>query len=133
MKIVILVLSVIIAGCTAQKTVQKSTVPKINTKDSTSYELLVFDSGFDSWYTLKNSPALARSKAYYHDWNVRYVQAWNNKVMESHHSGTFSDLINYEFNVDYPYEIEHKLFYYFQYVEHELHIPILKQGPQSVF
>jgi hypothetical protein len=133
MKYTLFILAIMITGCTLQKPAQKSSAPKINTEDSLQYELLVFDTGFDTWYTLKNSPALARGKGYYHDWNVRYVQAWNNKVMGSRHSGIFSDLINYEFNVDYPYEIEHELFYYFQYIEQELHVPILKQGPQAVF
>jgi hypothetical protein len=131
MKHLALILFIVTAGCASQKVVQKSTAPKISTEDSIQYELLVFDTGFESWYTLKNSPALSRSKGYYHDWNVRYVQGWNTKVMESHHSEIFSDLINYEFYVNYPYEIEHKLFYYFQYIEQELHISILKQGPSG--
>lgn len=32
------------------------------------------------------------------------------------------------FTEDYPFEIEHKLFYYFQFVEKKLNIPILS-GP----
>lgn len=129
MKYTTFIIAILIAGCTAQKTAQKSTTPKITGKDSTQYELIVLDPGFESWYTLKNSPALSRNKAYYHNWNVQYVQAWNNKVMSSHHSGIFGNRIDYDFNVDYPFEIEHKLFYYFQYVEQVLHIQILEYGP----
>jgi hypothetical protein len=129
MKYTVFIFALIIANCTTQKTVQKSTAPKITSEDSIHYELLVFDTGFDSWYVLKNSPALTHSKDYYHNWNIQYVQEWNNKVMSSRHSEIYGDRIDYDFNVDYPFEIEHKLFYYFQYVEQVLHVSILKSGP----
>ncbi len=129
MKYSAFIIAILIAGCTAQKTALKSKGPKITGKDSTEYKLIVLDPGFESWYAIKNSPALYRSKAYYHDWNVQYVQAWNNKVMTSANSGIFGNRIDYNFNVDYPFKIEHKLFYYFQYVEHVLHVNILENGP----
>ena len=126
--IILLFLSV---ACASQKAAQKSHAPKIKADDSLEYELLVFDVEFDSWYLLKNSPALSRSKSYYHDWNVRYVNEWNYKIFASRHNEIFGDLIDYHFEVDYPYEIEHKLFYYFQFVEQVLKIPILKYSPQA--
>lgn len=126
---ILLLLSI---ACSSQKATLKSKAPKIKTDDSTEYELLVFDVGFESWYSLHNSPAFSRSRDYYHDWNVQYVQEWNYKVIDSRHSEFFGDQIDYNFNVHYPYEIEHKLFYYFQYVEHELKIPILKSNPHGV-
>ena len=126
---ILLILSV---ACSTQKVAQKSKAPKIKSDDSTEYELLVFDVEFETWYTLHDSPALSRSKQFYHDWNTQYVQEWNNKVISSRHSEIFGDQIDYEFNVDYPFEIEHKLFYYFQYVEHVLKIPILRNSPHGV-
>lgn len=109
----------------------KSHAPKIKTDDSTEYELLVFDNGFESWYILHNSPALSRSIDYYHDWNTQYVQEWNNRVISSQHSEIFGDPIDYDYNVHYPFEIEHKLFYYFQYVEQVLKIHLLKDSPRG--
>ncbi len=129
MKYLAFIIVVFIAGCTSQKTAQKLSVPKITDKDSTEYELLVFDPGFESWYIMKNSPTLARGKNYYHTWNMLYVQEWNDRIISSRHSGIFGEKIDYVFNVDYPFEIEHKLFYYFQYVEQVLHVRILKNGP----
>jgi hypothetical protein len=104
--------------------------PKIAVNDSTEYELIVFDPGFESWYALRNSAVQAKSKEYYHSWNIQYVSEWNNRVMTSRHSGIYGSQIDYRSNEDYPFEIEHKLFYYFQYVEHELHIPLLRNGPK---
>ena len=44
----------------------------------------------------------------------------------------FQTIIGYEPNVDYGFKLNHKLFYYFQYVEHKLRIPILSNGPVGV-
>jgi len=129
MKYIVFIIAIFITGCTTQKSAQKSQSPKITGKDSTEYKLIVLDPGFESWYALKNSPALKRSKVYYHDWNVQYVYAWNNKVMSSHYPDIFGERIDYNFNVNYPFKIEHKLFYYFQYVEQVLHVRILENGP----
>lgn len=126
------ILLIITAACTSQKVAHKSPAPKIKGEDSTEYELLVFDVGFESWYDFHNSPALSRSKTYYHDWNIQYVQEWNNRVISSRHSELFGDRIDYDFDVDYPYEIEHKLFYYFQYVEQVLKVHLLKNSPHGV-
>jgi hypothetical protein len=130
MKPLLILSLVFLAACISQKTKERHLAPKISVNDSTQYELLVFDPGFVSWYALKNSNTLARNKEYYHNWNIQYVSEWNNKVISSRHSGIYGQPIEYHSNEDYPFEIEHKLFYYFQYVEHELGIPLLKNGPK---
>lgn len=97
--------------------------------DSTQYELIVFDSGFESWYAIQNSPTKFRSKEYYESWNKQYVLAWNNKAMTSRNKEFFETIVGYEFNTDYGFELNHKLFHYFMYVENELKIPIVANGP----
>jgi len=129
MKILLFVSLVLFAACTSQKTVNRHQSPRIAVNDSTQYELIVFDTGFDSWYATKNSEAQARSKEYYHSWNIQYVSEWNNRVTTSRHSDLYGSPIDYRPNEIYPFEIEHKLFYYFQYVEHVLRIPLLRNGP----
>ncbi|MDD2286878.1 MAG: hypothetical protein PHQ11_15940, partial [Paludibacter sp.] len=42
-------------------------------EDSVAYELIVFDTGFETWYLLQNSPASYRSQQYYENWNRQYV------------------------------------------------------------
>lgn len=112
-----------IAACGSQRPLQKASAPEITPDDSTEYELIVFDHGFETWYLLKKSPALDHGLQYYKTWNRQYVDEWN------YRSGTsrfFSSHINYDTSENYPFEIEHKLYYYFQYVEQELGIPILR-------
>lgn len=128
MKQLILLLTKLLAACSTQKLAKKHP-PEISGKDSTEYELLVFDPEFESWYAIHNSDVQAKSKEYYHSWNIQYVNEWNYRVTTSRHSGLYGQPINYDANADYPFEIEHKLFYYFQYVQHVLHIPLLRNGP----
>jgi hypothetical protein len=121
------VFALLLAACSVQKPVKQLSTPEIKPEDSTEYELIVFDPGFETWYLLKKSPAMDHSIDYYKNWNMQYVQAWNNS---SGMRNLFGSPINYEYREKYPFELEHKLYYYFQYVENELKIPILNPGSQ---
>lgn len=102
------------------------------TNDSVEYELVVLDTGFDSWYLMQDSPANYRTQQFYEGWNFQYVTAWNNHVRLPGRRSFFQTIIGYDPSVDYGFKLNHKLFYYFQYVEHVLNIPILGYGPQGV-
>lgn len=104
----------------------------ITNKDSLEYELIVLDPGFDTWYMLQDSPARYRSQQYYENWNRQYVSEWNSLARQPRRNSFFETIIGYEPGVDYGFELNHKLFYYFQYVEHKLKIPILSNRPVSV-
>ena len=116
------ILGLMIAACGVQKSAQKIKSPEIAVNDSTEYELIVFDPGFENWYLLKDSPAMAHGIEYYKTWNIQYVQEWNYR---SHTSRLLGPPIDYDPHENYPFEIEHKLYYYFLYVEDILKIPIL--------
>ena len=101
-------------------------------EDSTEYELIVLDPGFDSWYMLQDSPARYRTQQYYEGWNRQYVSEWNALARQPGRRSFFNTIIGYEPNEDYGFELNHKLFYYFQYVENVLGIPILTNRPRGV-
>jgi len=101
-------------------------------EDSVEYELIVFDTGFETWYMIQNSPARYRSQQYYENWNQQYVSAWNYLATQPRKRSFFEPIIGYEPGVDYGFELNHKLFYYFQYVEHVLGIQILTHRPVGV-
>ncbi len=96
--------------------------------DSVEYELIILDPGFESWFLMYSRPDWYHSQRYYETWNLQYVTAWNAKVMTPRYSRFFETTIGYEPFTDYGLELNHKLFYYFQYVERELKIPVLPQG-----
>lgn len=132
--ILFIILAVVIASCSAPKNAVKieTNGNEVVQEDSTEYELIVFDSGFESWYLLHNSPARYRSQEYYENWNHQYVNQWNYLSMHSRRRSFFEPIVGYEPGVDYGFELNHKLFYYFQYVERVLRIPILPNRPVGV-
>lgn len=99
--------------------------------DSIEYDLETFDIKFESWYKTQNSPANHRAQSYYENWNRQYVSAWNAKSMTSGNS-FFEPIIGYYPGTDYGFELNHELFYYFQYVENVLKIKIMSVSPRVV-
>jgi hypothetical protein len=106
--------------------------PEIEQKDSVQYDLETFDGRFETWYTLQNNPSQYHSQSYYEMWNRRYVAAWDEKAMNPQRNPFFEPIVGYDPTTDYGFELNHKLFYYFQYVEHVLKIPIMSDGPHVV-
>lgn len=122
----------LIFACSSNKELSVQTTEKEIENDSISYELIVLDPGFETWFLPNSRASWNRSQDYYENWNRRYVNAWNYKEMGYRHFQLLDGYIDYNPQVDYGVEINHKLFYYFQYVEHVLNIPIIHGGPRAV-
>lgn len=122
-----------IVACSTQKGVVKveSNNEESVVEDSLEYELETFDGKFESWYVIHKSQAKYRSQQYYENWNRQYVSAWNNNAMHGRRNSFFEPIVGYEYNVDYGFDLNHKLFYYFQYVEHVLKIQIMPGGSRA--
>ena len=103
-------------------------------KDSTEYELIIFDPGFDTWFITHSRPVWYYSQDYLEMWNQQYVVAWNEKALSPRYSRYFESTIDWDHSADYGLELNHKLFHYFQYVEKELKINILPpgMGPKTI-
>ncbi len=125
----------LIAACSTQKglVTVKSNIGESSVEDSLEYALETFDGKFETWYQLHNSPSMYRSQQYYENWNRQYVSAWNFNAMSERKNSFFEPIVGYESTVDYGFEINHELFYYFQYVEQVLKIQIMPGGPNAVF
>jgi hypothetical protein len=123
---------VLILSCATTRNVPENTDLQDNVPDSTEYEMIVMDPGFESWFAVNSKPDWYHSQTYYENWNRQYTHAWNSKINTFPHGHLLSTSVNYEDNIDYGLEINHKLFYYFKYVERVLRIPILKNGPRHV-
>ncbi len=124
-----------VASCSTQKKVAKTKakpVVKVAKKDSVEYKLETFDQNFETWYAMQNNPSTYRPLSYYEYWNRQYVSEWNAKAANPIRNPFFNSIIDYNTSVNYGFKLNHKLFYYFQYVEHVLKIPILPNGPHVV-
>lgn len=127
--------AIVIAACSTQKgtvEIKSNGDEAVAEADSVEHELETFDPEFETWYTLHDSPAQYRSETYYETWNRQYVSAWNSKAMSPGSSSFFEPIIGWDPTVDYEFEIDHELFYYFQYVENVLGIQIMSGGPKSL-
>ena len=128
----LIVLLAVFAACSTPKNIQLKEVAEDDEKDSVSYELIVLDPGFESWFITYSRPSWYHSQSYYENWNQQYVNAWNYHSIWRRNSQLLEGQINYEPLIDYGLEINHKLFYYFQYVERVLKIPIIENGPRAI-
>ncbi len=123
---------VFVYACSTQKNavqVNKSET-EIIAEDSVEYDVETFDSKFESWYEFYKSPAMYRSQSYYEAWNQQYVLAWNQKCLHPSRRWNFEQVVGYDPNEDYGFELNHKLFHYFMYVENVLKINIIPNGPR---
>lgn len=130
-KILVLLIMVFVLACASKKEVIKTHPPEleITAADSVEYDLETFDTRFETWYEFQKNPSQYRQQSYYEIWNRQYVSAWNAKSI-SYKSGFFEPIIGYDPTVDYGFEINHELFYYFMYVERVLKIKIMSGGPR---
>jgi hypothetical protein len=131
--LLMIIMGTLLWACATQKgvvRVEKS--DEITANDSLEYELVTFDGKFESWYIMQNVPSRFRSQEYYENWNHQYVNAWNYNSTQSGKNNFFEYIHGYDPTIDYGFELNHKLFYYFQYVENVLKIKILPAGPKAV-
>jgi len=126
----------LIASCSTQKNTVKigeKDELEITANDSLEYDVETFDAKFETWYQLHDNPSQYRSEEYYESWNHRYVSAWNANAANPQKSWFFESIIGYDYTEDYGFELNHELFYYFQYVENVLGIQIIEGGgPKAV-
>lgn len=95
------------------------------------YGMETFDPKFKTWYRQQKEAQDNRSESFYEAWNKKYVMAWNEKARSAKNS-FFEPIVGYSDSIDYDFELDHQLFYYFRYVEKELRVPILPDGPDSI-
>jgi hypothetical protein len=126
-------LILVFVACSTKRNIVeiKNKTVEVATEDSIEYQLETFDQRFETWYLLHNNPSQYHSQSYYEGWNRQYVSAWNANAMNSRKSSFFEPIVGYDRTIDYGFELNHKLFYYFQYVEHVLKIQIMSGGPNA--
>ena len=96
-------------SCTSQKEVAQNKKGRCAIKDSTQYELIVFDSGFDFWL------ASQHSESYYQSMNHLYAIEWNRRYAAG--DPRINSYIDYSLNRDYGFDFNYKLYMYFRFFE----------------
>jgi len=85
----------------------------------TEYEIIIIEPGFNTWLQ-----AIARPEGYYSQnfletRNRLMVIEWNQRVIQPQrfNSNLYEMQINYEYGVDYGYDVNYKLYNYFIYFQ----------------
>ena len=108
------------------KTTQSAKPQKIelvpNDQDSTEYDLIIMDAGFQPWFDMNRKPIWYYTKDYLATWNRQYVLAWNAIVRDplsipQKADNPFILEIDYWPNIDYGIDLNYKLYHYFKYIE----------------
>lgn len=121
-----------LAACSTHKPVAKHTFsPVKDHADTTTYELIVIDPQFDTWYILHYSEAKDYTDAYYHGKNIMAVVNWNTYYRDGKYRNVVDSNIDYQPQIEYGIEVNRKLYWYFLYVQQEYGIPLMIPGGES--
>ena len=89
------------------------------THPESNYEIIIIEPGFNYWLRTIARPRGYYSQTYLENRNRFMVVEWNNRVMwPNRYDPLLYELqINYDPKVDYGYEVNYQLYYYFVYFQ----------------
>jgi len=96
----------------------------VEVADSTTYEILVFDVGFENWLATNSRPKWYYENDFYRTKNHQYTVTWNNLVRQAMYRPPFEYEIEFDPKVDYGLDVNWKLYWYYKYLEHTLGITL---------
>jgi len=122
-----LLLIVALASCHFDKNIvpkeKKSIAEKTSdtiriANDSLEYEVIIIDSGFNSWLYGNAKPRGFYSESYLENRNQLFVTEWNNRVMQPlRYNNLYEMQINYDRNIHYGYEVNYLIYNYMIYFQ----------------
>jgi len=79
--------------------------------DSLEYEIIIFDIGFEYYLTSIAKPEWYYTQSTLESKNIFYVTEWNIRAQNPlrYNPDIYENVINYDFNVDYGFEVNYKL------------------------
>ena len=87
--------------------------------DSLQYEVIIIDSGFNSWLASYAKPRNYYSESYMETKNRIYVSEWNSRVLQPqrYNPNLYEMQINYDPRVHYGYEVNYLIYNYMIYFQ----------------
>lgn len=87
--------------------------------DSTEYEIIIIEPGFNFWLQSLAKPRGYYSQSFLENRNQIYVTNYNQRVLQPqrYNPNLYELQINYDPNIDYGYEVNYKLYNYFIYFQ----------------
>lgn len=136
----IIILIVFFASCKANKagsSVSNET-PKAEKQDTIriandelEYEVIIIDSGFDSWMLRRARPKTFYKQSFLEARNIQYVTEWNRRVVSSDYDLNLYDMqINYAQGVNYGFDVNYILYHYFVFFEEKYNQKLTTHNPR---
>ncbi|WNW00736.1 DUF6146 family protein [Tenacibaculum sp. HL-MS23] len=118
--VIILIISFYACGSSSIK--NKTTVkeaPVVIKNDSLEYEITIIDIGFTTYLNTIARPPGFHSQFYLENKNRLYVSVWNSRVNNpiNFNTNIYENIIDYNQNVNYGYDVNYKLFNYFEFAQ----------------
>ncbi|WP_366512842.1 DUF6146 family protein, partial [Kordia sp.] len=118
---------IVVYSCSSpQKTMtqKKDDIQKVSdtiriASDELEHEIIIFEPGFSAWLQGYARPRDYYSQQFLENKNIIYVTEWNQRVIEParYDNTLYQQQINYRSNVDYGYEVNYQLYYYFVFFQ----------------
>jgi len=98
-------------------TTQKDTIRIAN--DSLQYEVVIIDTGFNTWLNSRALPRNYYSQVFLENKNRIYINEWNNRVLQpmKYNPNLYLMLIDYNPNINYGYEVNYLIYNYMIYFQ----------------
>ncbi|MCK5400406.1 MAG: hypothetical protein KAJ28_02130, partial [Flavobacteriaceae bacterium] len=83
------------------------------------YEIIIIEPGFESWLQGRAKPKGYYSQQFLENRNRLFVSEWNSRVLQPqrYKPNLYEMLIDYQPHIDYGYDVNYKLYYYFIYFQ----------------
>lgn len=93
--------------------------PVVIANEDLQYEIIIIDVGFTRYLQTVARPEGFYSQPYLENKNRIYVSIWNNRVRNpsQFNPNIYENIIDYDPNIDYGYEVNYKLFNYFEFAQ----------------
>lgn len=93
--------------------------PVVIANDSLEYEIIIIDIGFNAFLKSIAQPVGFYSQDYLEARNIVWVLEWNNRAnnTQQFNPTIYENIIDYQPNIDYGYDVNYKLFNYFLFAQ----------------
>ncbi|MBT8266586.1 MAG: hypothetical protein KJP20_08585 [Bacteroidia bacterium] len=87
--------------------------------DEVEYEIIIIEPGFNAWLMGRAKPEGYYTQQFLETRNRQFVVEWNNRVLNpsQYDANLYQMQIDYNSTIDYGYEVNYKLYYYFIYFQ----------------
>lgn len=119
---------VIVSCATSKSKISNTEKPELATKDTIriandelQYEIIIIDSGFNSWLYSNSKPRNYYSLPFLESKNYLFVTEWNNRAVQPqrYNPNLYEMKIDYDPNIRYGYEVNYLLYNYFMFFQNQ--------------